>query len=161
MNAHCTNGWRWLSLGVIGLLIVSSSRLALKGQEDNRDDSQLERQVNAFYEGVMAGGPNDAYDRLLAGTQIGARDELVRDLKTKTGELESRYGRYRGFERLETRRLGQDLVLLRYVLKCENYPVLWHFTFYRATPATDGTSLRDNWKLISLKFDTQFEQFAK
>ena len=161
MDVRRTKGWHWLTLGLIALLIFSSSHLALRGQESSRDDSQLERHAGLFFDGVTAGNSNDAFDQLLTGSQIATQLEVVRDLKAKTDELEKRYGRYRGFERLETRRLGQDVVLLRYLLKCENYPVLWQFTFYRVASATDGSTLRDNWKLISLKFDTQLEQFAR
>jgi hypothetical protein len=148
-------------LFTLSLVVVSFARLALRGQESNRDDTQLERQANSFFEGLMAGDQDAAFDKLLAGTQVATRTETIRDLKDKTDELEPRYGRYRGFERLETRRLGQDVVLLRYVLKCENYPVLWQFAFYRTASTSDTTLPRDNWKLISLKFDTQFEPFAK
>jgi hypothetical protein len=52
-------------------------------------------------------------------------------------------------------------MLFRYLFKCENYPVVWHFTYYRVAPSADATSSRESWKLISLKFDTQLEAAAR
>lgn len=155
---------RWWMMGTIGLFIVAASQLTLEGQDAGRDDAtlvQLERQLNGFFDSMLSGETDQAFDSLLAGSPIAARVETVRELKAKSKELETRYGRHRGFERLDTRSVGQDVMLFRYLFKCENYPVVWHFTYYRAAPSTDATSSRENWKLISLKFDTQLEAAAR
>lgn len=155
---------RWWILGACALVVVAASQLPLAGQDAQRLDAtrvQLERQVNGFFDSLLAGESDEAFDSLLQGSPIAERIELVRDLKAKTNELETRYGRHRGYERLDARSVGQDVMLFRYLFKCENYPVVWHFTYYRVAPAADATSSRESWKLISLKFDTQLEAAAR
>lgn len=164
MQSRFSTPRRWALAVVIGLAALGTSQISLRGQDAARDDvviAQLERQGNAFFERLLEGESDEAFEGLLTGSPIAARAESVRDLTDKTAQLESRYGRYRGFERIETRRLGQDLISFRYLLKCENYPVVWYMTFYRTSQSINGSPTRESWKLIALKFDTKFEQLTR
>jgi hypothetical protein len=51
--------------------------------------------------------------------------------------------------------IGRDLVLLRYLYKGENFPVVWYFTFYRTTAA--GETGPGTWRTIAVRFDTDLE----
>lgn len=52
--------------------------------------------------------------------------------------------------------VGKDVVLLKYLYKCEKFPVVWYVAYYRdftrAVTASD-----DRWVVISIRFDTQVE----
>ena len=78
-----------------------------------------------------------------------------------TGRLEKHYGRYQGFEQIAAKRIGNDLVLLKYLYKCENLPVVWYFAFYRtpasATTTTTAAAKDGTWRIVMVRFDTKLE----
>ena len=47
-------------------------------------------------------------------------------------------------------------MLVRYLLKCEKFPVIWHVVFYRNFARAAGAT-EDTWVVISVRFDTQVE----
>jgi len=120
----------------------------------------LGARVSTFLEGVSMGQAETAYGELLADSQLRTQEDAVKTLVTKTNELEQKYGRYRAFERIAQKRVGNDLVLLKYLYKCENFPVVWYFTFYR-TPTPGETPAEDAaWRVVIVRFDTELELLA-
>ena len=115
----------------------------------------LHVKISDFLEGVSGGQTQSAYDDLLAGSQLLKQKEALQELIGKTNELEKEYGQYRGFEQIAAKRIGNDLVLLRYLYKCENFPVVWYFTFYRTPGETPPET--DNWRVVAVRFDTELE----
>ena len=115
----------------------------------------LEGRVGKFFEAVSMGQAQSAYQELLTGSQLLKQADALKQLVERTSEIESRYGRFRDYERIAVRRAGADLVLLKYLYKCDSYPVVWHFAFYRvaaageAAAATNGT-----WRIVSVRFDS-------
>ncbi len=135
----------------------------LQGQEaPDPVVAALETRVSQFLEGVSMGQAQTAYQELLAGSQLLKNSEALKTLTEKTKEIETRYGRYRAFERVSAKRVGADLVLLRYLYKCENFPVVWYFTFYR-TPQRGEPAPEDKnaWRIIIVRFDTQLELLGR
>lgn len=117
----------------------------------------LAARVSQFLEGVSLGSTQAAYQELLAGSILIQQAEAVEALVKKTEEIPGRYGRYREFEVIGARRVGKDLVLLKYLYKCENFPVVFYFTFYR-TPRSDVPAEKNNnWRVIIVRFDTKLE----
>ena len=54
--------------------------------------------------------------------------------------------------------IGNDLVLMKYLYKCETFPVVWYFTFYRTSPRGERTAdTGDSWRVIIVRFDTELE----
>ena len=47
---------------------------------------------------------------------------------------------------------------MRYLYKCENFPVVWHFTFYRTPGAGDARAKGAAWRVVAVRFDTELEQ---
>ena len=43
---------------------------------------------------------------------------------------------------------------MKYLFKCEKFPVVWYFTYYRDFSRAGG---EDYWVVISVRFDTQVE----
>jgi hypothetical protein len=92
---------------------------------------------------------------------LAKQTEAVKTLIDKTNELKAKYGECRKFERIAARRVGEDLVMLKYLYKCEDFPVVWYFTFYR-TPSRSDVALTDSgsWRAIIVRLDTDLESLA-
>jgi hypothetical protein len=98
-----------------------------------------------------------AYDELLGAGPLGKREDR-KDLEGQTEQIEQLYGVCRGYETVYTKKVGSDLVFMKYLYKCERCPVLWHVTFYRTGAGNE--SLADSsraWQVVSIRFDTDME----
>ncbi len=112
--------------------------------------------VTRFLEGVAAGETRGAFDELLAGSPLAEQTAAVRTLIDKAKEIPDHYGAYRDSELVSAKRVGKDVVLLKYLYKCEKFPLVWHFGFYRDLARTTANG-EDRWVVISVRFDTQIE----
>jgi hypothetical protein len=117
--------------------------------------AKLNDKVLEFLEGISQGNESSAFKDLLTGSQLGEQSGAVKALIDKSKEIVERYGAYRESEAIGARRLGKDVVLLRYLYKCEKFPVIWHVAFYRDFSRTAASD--DSWVVISLRFDTQLD----
>ena len=154
--------WRHtVTLGLtLAAILLVADHAALAQESPAESDPvlvALDARVSQFLEGVSMNQAQSAYQELLAGSQLLKQTEALKELVDKTGGLEKKYGKYRAFEQIAAKRIGSDLVLLKYLYKCENSPVVWYFTFYR-TPAP-GESSADSaaWRVITVRFDTELE----
>ncbi len=139
------------------VLCAGAHRVAAQDIASETDPvlTTLGDRASLFLEGVSLGQASKAYPELLAGSQLLKQKEPLQNLVEKTGELHQKYGPYRAFEQIAATRVGSDLVLLKYLYKCERFPVVWYFTYYRTpgeTPAEGGT-----WQVIIVRFDTELE----
>ncbi len=142
---------------LLSIAFVTGRPVPVQGASTEPDETiaALEARVADFLEGVSSGPPQSAYDELLAGSELLKQKEALAELVKQTAELDGKYGRYKGFERIAARRIGRDLVLMRYLYKCENFPVVWYFAFYRTvgeSPAENG-----DWRAVIVRFDTNLE----
>lgn len=121
----------------------------------------LDGKIKQFLETVAGGEAQTAYQKLLAGSQLAKQTDAVKGLVEKTRELKARYGEYRSFERVAAKRIGSDLVILKYLYKCEHYPVVWYFTFYRTPQRSESASTSSGaWLVVIVRFDTELEKLA-
>ena len=120
----------------------------------------LDAKVSQFLEGVSIGETQNAYQELLAASPLIRRAKALKDLTEKTQQLGTKYGRYCGFEQIAAKRVGRDLVLFRYLYKCEDFPVVWYFTFYRASPPGETPPEKVPWRVVTVRFDTELELLA-
>jgi len=121
--------------------------------------SALEARANRFLETVSMDQAQVAYTELLAGSPLARQAEALKALIEKTDGLDEKYGKYRSFERIRIKPIGRELVLLRYLYKCENFPVVWYFTFYRTTaPGETGPAA---WRVVTVRFDTNLERLGE
>jgi hypothetical protein len=117
----------------------------------------LHARVSQFLQAVALNTSQAAYQELLAGSPLLKQNEALATLVEQTGKIKERCGEYRALERIETKRLGNDVVLLTYLYKCESFPVVWRFIFYR-TPPRGGTTVENSpWPVIGVRFDTDLE----
>ena len=151
----------WVVAGLSVWLVCSwGGRLAIAQEPSDPEIDKLNARVSQFLEGVSLGTTKTAYEQLLAASPLLKQTEAVEELVRKTDQLKDRYGKYLEFEPIASRRVGKDLVLLRYLYKCEDFPVVFYFTFYR-TPRSDiPTEKNATWRVIIVRFDTELELLA-
>ena len=118
--------------------------------------ADLDVRISSFLEGVSLGQAQSAYEELLAGSLLLKQKEALKELTSKTDELK-KYGKYRAFERIAARRIGSDLVLMKYLYKCEDFPVVWYFSLYRVPDAGETTAEDGAWRVVTVRFDTELE----
>jgi hypothetical protein len=99
------------------------------------------------------------YETLLKGGPLASKKQAIETLVTRSAELETKYGKFRAAERIEAKRIGSDVLILKYLYKCDNFPVVWYFTFYRdQRPASAAaTTTTRTWSVIAVRFDTEIE----
>ncbi len=154
--------YRWrLSLSVGILLTMAIQGYSAPPEEPKEKDpvlNALDGRVVQFFEGVSLGQSQGAFTDLLAGSQLLKQSDALKDLIARTNDLETKYGKYRSFEQISAKRVGNDLVLMRYLYKCENIPVVWHFTFYRVPGAGETAAKNRAWRIVAVRFDTDLEK---
>ena len=92
---------------------------------------------------------------ILADGPLAGRTEAIDRLVARFEEIQKDSGKYSMAESILEKRVGTDLILLKFLYKAENYPVVWYFTFYRRP------SDKTKWIVISLRFDTRLEQLER
>ncbi len=153
---------------LVGILLVVIS-LSIGGRSLGQDPvdpvvEQLHEKVSQFLEGISHGSGSSgskAFEIFLAGSPLSKKTADREALIKSTAELTVRFGDYRSFEQISAKRIGKDLVLMKYLYKCETFPVVWYFTFYRAPSRGERSAdTTDSWRVIIVRFDTELELLA-
>lgn len=140
------------------LALASTAQAQTDGRQDlDPVESALDERIEAFFNNVNLPmvTVRQALDDLLVDGPLAASDDRA-TLVEEIEQITERYGPMLAAELLETQRVGNDVVLLKYLYKCEDYPIVWRFSFYRR-PALEGTSENSPWNVIGIRFDTQIE----
>lgn len=128
------------------------------GAQQNDDVVMLGERVEEFFDAFTDRmGIRAAVEQLVAGGPLEQpKDDLVKQVE----QFPTRYGRFIEAEQVAARTVGEDVVLLTYLYKTEQFPLVWRFVFYRApetsddrTPAAPDTPL---WRAVSISFDTNY-----
>ena len=150
---------RLLMSRLLMVLVLPCCAASSLGQEPNKEPNaeleKLDATVKTFLEGVSGNDAETAYKELLAGTQL-LKQEAFKELVEKTLELK-KYGKCHEFEQIGVKLVGKDLVLLKYLYKCTDYPVVWYFNFYRTPTDASAPSDGDTWRVVTVRFDTRLE----
>lgn len=153
-----------LRAAVIGAAFLAGALTSQTGRAQPPSDDplidSLDFKVTQFFDAVSFNEVEVGLNDLLAGSQLLKQKEQITTLIAKTQDLEKRFGTFRNYERVGARRVGQDLVLLRYLYKCEQFPVVWYVTYYRDFNRGDPDDA-DNYRVIAIRFDTDLEALAK
>jgi len=157
---------RCVAVCLLGIPLCLAAAGLLRGQEaapgkDTVIDA-LDARVRPFLEAVsQQGDTQKAYDDLLRGSALLLKkSDEVKALVERTNQLQTKFGRYRNFERIDARAVGKDLVVMKYLYKCEDYPVVWYFTFYRPPARNEAPPEDSAWRVIIVRFDTELERLA-
>lgn len=140
--------------------LIATSSISY-GQAPARDAEldYLDLQARGFLNRLSSSSDvAEAYAELLKGGPL-ARSEGLSSLEQKTRAIPERFGEFRAVEQISARRIGKDVVTLKYLYHCDTYPVVWHITYYRSYKRTE-TPRDENWHVVSIRFDTNVENLT-
>ena len=120
-------------------------------------EQELESRIDAFFGTLSRGNSDSAFNELLRMSPLVSSGAVTQmnALRNRVDELK-RFGEILSWERYETKQIGIDVSVVRYVLKYESHPVNWTFVFYRKPPSASSTAGSNPWVVIELHFDTSF-----
>lgn len=149
------------SVKLVGLLIVSSLALATGSSGSAQDDPlpAIQKRIDGFFLALTStdAEPKVAFDELLLGSPLEKSDD-VKKLVEEVRKFDDRYGDFLEAEQISAKRVGKDLVLIKYLYKGQKFPVVWHFAFYRAPSKAAPPR---PWAVILLRFDTRVESLGQ
>lgn len=140
-------------------LVLCAASPCFAQEHENGDPALalLHERTTQFLDAVSLDRTETALKELVAGGPLEKQTDAVSSLTAKIRDLEKKYGTCRGVDRVDARRFGKDLVLARYLYKCEDFPVVWYFTYYRDFKRTDLAPESESWVLIAVRFNTDVE----
>lgn len=150
-----TSGW------CLPMLVLALASTAQAQTHESLDldpvESALDERIEAFFKNVNlpAVTVRQALDDLLVDGPLAASDDRA-TLVEEIEQITDRYGAMLAAELIDAQRVGDDVILLKYLYKCEDYPLVWRFSFYRR-PSLEGMSENGMWNVIGVRFDTQIE----
>ncbi|MBQ9370880.1 MAG: hypothetical protein IJU03_01690 [Thermoguttaceae bacterium] len=122
----------------------------------------MRRPIDAFFEAISDPDKDSAaaVNDLLANSALSADEQTKTKVTEGVKQMNQHFGAYVSFEQIGVKKLGADLVVFRYVYKCQNYPVVWYFTYYfprskSTDPSTTPSS--EQWRLIGFRYDTNLD----
>jgi hypothetical protein len=121
---------------------------------------ELDEKIGIFFEGLIAGNTTTAFENLLLQSPLAStvNGNPSSEMKAKLDEAKPQYGDFIDYELFKHLPVGKDVVVMKYLLKSENYPIVWTFTFYRKPPLRgSATAVSNAWQLIELRFDVNVE----
>ena len=137
------------------------------------EEASLDRRVEAFFRHLMQSSTSTATEAAFEeifqdGSQVPrTSSEAVENMSKKFTDLSnSEIGRLHDHEKIGSKPIGKDVIVLKYLTKHDRAPVLWSFMFYRSPPPrTTGTtstttppmSASNTWNLILVRLDTDLE----
>ena len=149
---------------IVGLGCVVLLGQGTRAEEDVLVVAILHEKVDSFFKNLAGGGPtqitavtpDEAFDALLVGSPL-IDPRQRQSLVDRTSQFDDKYGRFISSERIAAKRVGQHVVVLKYLYKAENFPVVWTFTYYRNFKLLDRTVETENWIVIAVRFDTRLD----
>jgi len=104
--------------------------------------------VEAFFKKYKDDGTSQAIDYLFATNKLFSDTSQIAVLKVKLMKLRQSEGQYLGKELIAQKNAGASLTFFSYLIKFENQPVRFTFTFYKP---------KDEWVLYHFKYDDQLD----
>ncbi|MDR2641292.1 MAG: hypothetical protein LBC74_00695 [Planctomycetaceae bacterium] len=125
---------------------------------------ELDERIKLFLDETVSNPTSStAFDTILTTGSLAGNSNLIEssisEMKTKLDDIKTRFGGFKEYEKIDAKPIGKDLVIIRYLLKCELYPVVWTFTFYRRPNSNSSVALTTaaQWQTIGLRFDTNLD----
>ena len=122
----------------------------------SREQQGLDARIQDFFASLKRGNLTPAFEELLQPSSFGSSSAEVTDLRKEVEKAGRQFGEMQNWERHESKQIGSDIVLVRYILKYDKHPVMWTFLFYRKPSGTMSMSSPSTWELIQLDFDSNF-----
>ena len=145
--------------GIVLFLLVAASityipvgaQPTMYTTDPNREPDE---RIQVFFNDLIQGNTSKAFNELL---RTSAGNEALAEIRSKLDEVPSQCGPFRKYEKIDAKPVGKDLLFLRYLLKGEQHPVVWTFTFYRRPSETGAMTTNPQWTLVGLRFDTNLD----
>lgn len=126
---------------------------------DASREATLDPKIVSFFETLKRGNSLSAFDDLLYQSPLGSSSagSQTSELQKQVDELRKDFGDILNWDKYETKRMGEDVVVIQYILKYEQCPVIWSFAFYRKPTTASSVTITNPsnpWVLVELRFDT-------
>lgn len=115
------------------------------------EESRIALRVDDFLNAVAEDRVEAAVDNLLKASPLLKDTKRVSRLKESIGQELPKYGNFVDAEPIKLEKVGRSLIRSTALYRGTDYPVVWHFTFYR--PLDDG-----EWTLVALQFNVDYEK---
>lgn len=110
----------------------------------------VQKQLEAFFQGVQAGKIEDCFKALVASNPTLSDPAAVPEFVGNIRKGLEVFGPLQGYELYDTRTVGTRVVYITYLSYHPKKPLRWQFVFY--------TPIGADWKLLNLRFDDTIEQ---
>jgi hypothetical protein len=144
-----------LLLLLLVLRFLPADALSQPAIDINREQ-ELDTRIRTFFGALSRENSSSAFEELLRGSPLGSSNANLQttDLRNKVDELGQQFGGIIDWEEYEIKRMGKDVIVMRYILKYDQYPIIWTFAFYRKPTSTSSLTTSNSWVLIELRYDT-------
>jgi hypothetical protein len=128
---------------VVGCLLFVLTHNVLKAQEAPED---VTRQFFELYEKT---GTDQAVDYVFATNKwLNSEQATIDAIKTQLKKGISIIGQYYGYELIEKKSLGENFVMMVYMLRYDRQPIQFQFILYKPNL---------KWQIQNLKFDDRLD----
>ena len=161
-----TNKIGLLLILLVVILLIRSDYVWLEAQVTPTEaaiETSLDNRISTFFKDLNSGNTSrPAFEELFRDGSVNSRtpSEAIDTMSTKYAELKnSDIGILHNLEKIDSKWIGKDLIVMRYLFKHENAPVIWYFTFYRSprSAGSAGITANQSWNAIMVRFDTSIE----
>ena len=122
---------------------------------DTSGEHETDAKIQVFFDALMKGESSSAFDELFRQGTFKSpieKEQASTMMRGRLGEASVRLGEILDYKIYDTKRIDEDIVLSRYILKFEDGPTLWTFMFYRK-PTAAGITNDNPWRLVAINFD--------
>jgi len=140
-----------LLLPVLRIIPADAQPISTDGR-----DQEIEGRIIAFFDSLQRGNLSTAFDGLLIQSPLNLSESAsqLAELKNKTEEARNQFGEILNWERYDSKQIGADVIVIRYILKYDRYPVIWSFAFYRKPSSSPVSVMNPNRSvLVEVQFD--------
>ncbi len=95
-------------------------------------DEKLQARLDEFFSRLKRGDARMGYSKLLEGSRIGQKQEVVEKLISQTQDTIKKYGKFEDAELVHVTGLGKRLRDVIYVSSSEQHPLRWRFICYES-----------------------------
>jgi len=126
--------------------------------DTSRETTLIDTRIVSFFDTLKRGNSSSAFEEILYQSPLGSSSagSQISELQKQVDESRKDFGDILNWEKYDTKRMGEDVVVVQYILKHDQFPVIWSFAFYRK-PASASSMTMTNpnpWVLVELRFDT-------
>ena len=132
---------------------------------DPTSERELDQRIQSFFVALIRDNPSQGIDELLRRSVFsssGVDSSSVDQLRNNIDKAKTEFGEIIYYEKYGAKRVGEDVFVIRYILKYDRHPVMWKFTFYRkpsnASSLVLSTSAVPNpWLLTEIRFGSDMD----